>query len=370
MRVLFCAVFLTWAVFAQKPDLHELFEQAVEAQQRGDLALAVRDYQDLLQLSPKFFDARVNLGVALAHLGRYDEAIQNYRSALQLQPTNIALRLNLGLAYYKKGDLPNATQEFTPLQAAAPQDPRIATLLADCYLQRGENERVIQILAPLKNAHSADMDLAYVLASAWLNSGRLRLGAPLMEQVAKKGASTDAYLLAGKARLKLNEFPLALEDLSAAEHINPNLSGLSTPLGIAKEQTSDPQGAEAELRKAIVSNPDDFDANLHLGGILYERRDLATAKTYIDRAVALNPGSLFALYERALLENALGQLEPAVTDLEKVTQGNPDWLQAHVELAALYYKLHRPADGQKERQIVDRLTDEQQKAGPPRPPSP
>ncbi len=370
MRLLLCAALLASLACAQQPNLDQLFRSAVEAQERGDLALAIREYQHLLQLSPKLFDARVNLAVALVHLGRFDEAIQNYREALALQPTNRAVQLNLALAYYKKGDFTNALQEFISLHANTPNDARVATLLADCYLQRGENQQVIQILSPLAEAHPSDMDLAYVLASALINVGHWRSGAPLMEQVAKSGNSPDAYLLAGKARLKLNQFPFALKDLSAAERLNPNLPGLYTPLGIAKEQTSDAQGAETDLRKALASNPNDFDANLHLGGVLYERRDLAEARTYIDRAVKIDPASLFALYERALCENASGQLDAAVSDLEKVTQGDPRWLQAHVELAALYYKLHRPADGQRERQIVNRLTVEQQQQGPPQPPSP
>ena len=43
---------------------------------------------------------------------------------------------------------------------------------------------------------------------------------------------------------------------------------------------------------------------------------------------------------------------------------NPTWLDPHVELASLYYKLHRPQDGAREREIVERLTGEQQAHGP------
>jgi hypothetical protein len=44
-------------------------------------------------------------------------------------------------------------------------------------------------------------------------------------------------------------------------------------------------------------------------------------------------------------------------------KSDPDWLEPHVELATLY-RLHRPDDGAKERQIVDRLTAKQQEQGP------
>jgi hypothetical protein len=55
-------------------------------------------------------------------------------------------------------------------------------------------------------------------------------------------------------------------------------------------------------------------------------------------------------------------LDGAVGDLETVVRRDPGWMQAHVQLAALYYRLNRPQDGLKERQIVDRLSAEQQKA--------
>jgi hypothetical protein len=67
------------------------------------------------------------------------------------------------------------------------------------------------------------------------------------------------------------------------------------------------------------------------------------------------------VYLGALLKSKAGELESAVQDLEKVTRADPGWLQPHVELAALYYKLHRPTEGQRERAIVDQLMAGQQK---------
>src|ERR1700733_14486400 len=43
-----------------------------------------------------------------------------------------------------------------------------------------------------------------------------------------------------------------------------------------------------------------------------------------------------------------------------------NWLDPHVELAAAYYKLHRPEDGQRERDIVKQIEAKQQQAGPPK----
>ena len=70
--------------------------------------------------------------------------------------------------------------------------------------------------------------------------------------------------------------------------------------------------------------------------------------------------TLMARYESAMLASAEGKYEVAAKQLENLTQENPDWLDPHVELAALYYKLGRKQDGARERSTIDRLMKEQQ----------
>ena len=65
-----------------------------------------------------------------------------------------------------------------------------------------------------------------------------------------------------------------------------------------------------------------------------------------------------------MLKSTSGDYETAARELEQLAKDDPDWLEPHVELATLYYRLHRPDDGAKERQIVDRLTAKQQEQGP------
>jgi hypothetical protein len=71
-----------------------------------------------------------------------------------------------------------------------------------------------------------------------------------------------------------------------------------------------------------------------------------------------------ANYEDAMLKSTSGDTAGAAEQLEAVEKADPNWLEPHVELATLYYKLHRPKDGAKEREVVDRITAEQQKQGP------
>jgi hypothetical protein len=66
----------------------------------------------------------------------------------------------------------------------------------------------------------------------------------------------------------------------------------------------------------------------------------------------------------AMWKSTSGDYAGAAQDLERLEKASPDWLQPHVQLAAVYYRLHRPADGMREREIVAKLKAQQQQAGP------
>lgn len=194
---------LTWFVLslaavatpAQGPDMEQLFRDAYAAQQRGDAALAVSKYQELLRLQPDMIGAHANLGVVLVSLGRYDEAITQYNIALAEAPGDPALRLDLGLAYFKKGDLAGAAAQFASLHKDDPANVRMATLLGNCQVQLALNAQAIALLEPLEKANSENLDLELALGSAMIRADRTREGLERVQKVAEQRQSAEAYLL-------------------------------------------------------------------------------------------------------------------------------------------------------------------------------
>jgi tetratricopeptide (TPR) repeat protein len=368
MRVVLsiAAIFLFSASLAlpQQGDPDQLLNTAIEAQQHGDYQAAIRDYRKLLELRPDTVEAKVNLGAALAHVGDFDGAIAMYKSALPSMSQKNGVLRDLALAYYKKGDFQNANEQFEALHSALPNDIRITILLGDTDVRLGKPATAVTLLEPLESANTHNLDFEYAYGFAMIKAGKRRDGVALIEKVARSGNSADSYLLAGSTRLDLNDFEAARADLEAALLLDPKLPGIYTLLGTARDKTGDIPNAETAFREALKRNPDDFDANLYLGAILYKRRALDEAKPYLDRALQLNPASSMARYESAMLESTSGQNEAAAQALEKLVKDDPNWLEPHVELASLYYRLHRPADGARERAIVDRLTADQQTQGP------
>ena len=357
-------VFFTGVAVSQQPDPEQILKSAIDAQQAGKYQTAIHAYREVLKLRPNMVEAKVNLGAALAHEGQYDAAIEMYLSALpSVQPKNGVL-LNLALAYYKKGDFEHARQRLETLHEMQPKDVRVAILLGDTDVRLNRADLAVTLLEPLEAANTHNMDFEYVLGSSLIQAGQRREGIARIEKVAEAGPSADAYFLAGATLMQMNEFESARRDLEAAMRLDPRIPGIQTLVGTARDKTGDPTQAELAFRDALKQNPDDFEANLYLGAILYKRREMDEAKPYLERAVRLNPKNSLARYEAAMLKSTAGDFESAANELAALAKDDPDWLEPHVELATLYYKLHRPEDGAKERAIVDRLNAEQQAKGP------
>jgi len=348
------------AVCAQSSNPGQLFRDAVAAQQRGEDAVAVTKYQELLKSYPDAVEVRTNLGVALAKLGRYDEAIQQYRAVLA-KKDNPGLRFNLALAYYKKGAWREAVEQLNTLRAAQPDDERFTTLLADCYTKLGQDEKAVALLKPLEAVHPGDLSVEWLLGSALVRTGHRREGLELVVRVAREGHRPEAFLLAGQTAMKMDEFEMARDLVAEAAKLNPKLAGLDTLRGTVLTYLGDNDGAAESLRKAVAEDPKDFDAQLGLGAVLHTARDLDGARDHLQRALQLKPNSTVARYEWARLERTEGHLEAAMRDFEKVVHDDPNWAQPHVELATVYFRLNRQEDGEKQRAIFDRLTAEQQK---------
>lgn len=358
-----------WAQTGKPLPLNEAddyLRKGIAAQQSHDLNTAIEDYRKALALDSNLGEARANLGAALSAAGQFDAAIEEDKKVLASAPGNTGVRMNLGLAYYKKGDMENARAAFTVVLAARPQDVAAAVLLGYADIKLGKSSDAAAMLAPLEHGRESNMDLEYVLAYALIDSGEEATGLPKMEKVAKATQSADAYFIAGTARLRRREFHEARTDLDAAINLQGNFPGLYTMAGQARDALGDTDAAQPAFEQALKQDPRDFTANLYLGTMRLKQRNLDSARPMLELALQLQPASPMARLQMAKLNGMTGKYAEAAATLEELEKADPNWIDPHIELAAIYYKLHRPDDGQRERDIVQKIEAKQQNAGPPK----
>jgi tetratricopeptide (TPR) repeat protein len=278
------------------------FASAVQLHQSGDLEGAIAGYRKCLAAEPGRVDARSNLGVVLAKLGRYREAVVEYEEALKSAPPEVAprLRFNLALAFYKSFQISEAAAVLETLRAAQPDDLNLALLLADCRLQLGEFPSAVAILAPLEPAHQDEQALNYVLGMALIRSGKVSEGQIRVDRILRRGDSAEGHFLLGSALFEAGNYPAALSELTEAAARNGELASLQSYLGRAFLFTGDADSAEEAFRKELAVNPNDYDSNFQLASILARRGQTEESRKLLARAVEVRPGSAEA--RRALDE--------------------------------------------------------------------
>jgi tetratricopeptide (TPR) repeat protein len=344
----------------------EFLRNGLAAQQHGNVKAAIEDYRQALALEPGLAEARSNLGAALSADGQFDAAIDEDARALETSPDKTAVRMNLALAYYKKGDTEHAHTEFERVHAAWPRDISAAVLLGYTDIKLDREAEAVAMLTPLEAGHESNTDLEYVLAYALIRTGKADQGLPRMEKVAQATRSADAYYIAGSARMDRQEFREAQVDLDQAQELTPALPGLHTLVGQAHDALGEIDKSVPAFQAALREDPRDFTANLYLGATRLKQRDFESARPLLEMALELRPNWPLARLQMAKLNGMTGKYEEAAATLEDIIKNDPKWLDPHVELATIYYKLHRPEDGQREREIVAQIEAQQQKAGPPK----
>jgi tetratricopeptide (TPR) repeat protein len=351
---------------APAQNVDALLSAGIAAQQQHDYNSAIDDYRKVLAVQPNQPDARANLGAALAEAGQFDAAIDEDRRALEVAPDKTAVRLNLALAYYKKGDMEHAHTEFETVHEARPGDIKTTVLLGYTDIKLNKELDAAQMLAPLEAGQESNMDFEYVLGLAMIDTGHDKEGLPRMETVAQTTHSVDAYFIAGSARMRRSEFREARADLDTALGIDPLFPGLWTLAGQARDALGDTDASVQAFEAALRENPKDATANLYLGAIRLKQRDFDGARPLLELALQLEPGHPQTRMQLAKLDGMTGRYAEAAATLEDLEKNDPAWLDPHVELATIYYKLHRPSDGDREREIVRQIEAKQQQAGPPK----
>jgi len=353
-----------WLAFclgsANAQSIPELLHRAVAAQQSGDLTTAIRLYQEVLKQKPELGEIHSNIGAALVQLGRVPEAIEEYKLALKSKPGNAAVTLNLALAHYKLDDYDAVIGLLLPIEPQSPDNLQMALLLAACLMQRNENAKVIGLLTPLEDKFPADRALAFLLGTALLNDDQVNRAQLVLDRILRDGESAETQLLLGAIKLRAREFNPAIENLKRAVELNPDLPEVHSYYGRALRAAGDTPAATEQFRAELAHHPNDFVSNLEISVLLKQEGRLAEARQRLDAALRVRPEDPGAFYQLASIDVMEGRNQQALAALERIVKAAPNFTEAQVSLATVYYRLNRREDGDRVRAIVRKLQEQEQ----------
>ncbi len=270
-------------------ELTACFAAAVQAQQRGDRAVAEANYRSILATVPGHLDTAHNLAILLGDQQRHGEALALWQSVQAAEPGSIDACIEAALTRIRMGDGSGAGADLQRAVALLPQDDDTWRRIASGFVLL---------------RHFPDAVDAYTAA---LNCN------PEEPRNYTAFASLCSHL---------GEYAVARELAESATRLAPNLLWAWVELGNAQMKDGHPEAAATSFGEAIRIAPADPVGYCNLAITQMEAMDLEAAGRNLDQALALEPEHPLARWNRALVRLTQGQLREAWPDYEYRRQAN------------------------------------------------
>jgi predicted O-linked N-acetylglucosamine transferase (SPINDLY family) len=263
---------------------------AVAHHQRGRLDQAVVLYREVLQSSPRHFDALHLCAVIAAQRGDPASALGMFDRALKIESGNAAALNNRGMALRDLGRLEEALADFD--RAA-----RIRPDLLDALVNRGN------VLRDLKRLEAAVADYDRVL--------RAQPGHVL------------AHFNRGNALQDLGRHEEALASYDSAIEAQPDFADALNNRGNALRDLRRSDEALESFRRALAIRPDFAGALHNYANALQDMKRSAEALECYDHAISLEPGFAQAHYNRGNALVELKRLGEALESYDRALELDP-----------------------------------------------
>jgi tetratricopeptide (TPR) repeat protein len=333
-------------VFAAATAAAALALGALTVDRNRDYVDEINIWQDTVLKRPSNVRALQNLGAALAHHGRPQEAVPFLERALAIDPYAEYALENLGLIRLEEGRSSEAVALLARRLERRPDDGISHLNLAKALLATGDSARALAALEEavrlLPDNGLAHARLGLVLA----DQGRLGEAAASTERAVELDRDNPSVrLAAAKVSLRRGMNDDAIENYRAALELDPDEVEASFGLALALERsgspdeaaaiferivaadpspqrlvalagtasaTVDPEAGIGLLRAATRLRPDDPQLQLALGRLLAADRQSVEALACYRRTLELQPRSADAANSLALLLATAD--DPAVRD--------------------------------------------------------
>ena len=229
--------------------------------------------------------------------------------------------------------------------------------------------KVVALLDPLVTVSTDDLGAVYLMGTALARDNQAARSQIWLDRILSKGDTAEAHLLIGTAKLMANEISAARVDLEKAVALNPKLPGRTFVPGAGPAAPCRYGGGAGGVPPGVGVRSERFRRQPAAWWIDEAGRSSGrSTQAYWNTRLSIRAGDFAARYQIATIDMTQGKIEEARAGLESIVKETPEFTEAHVSLATVYYRLKRKDDGDRERDIVKKLNAAQQ-ARQKRPPA-
>lgn len=330
----------------------------------GKTSESVAAYRQAVTLNPKWFEANLNLGLALAKSGNLAEAATFLRAATQLQPLNgreqALSRAWFSLAQVLEGAQGSQQEALADYQKAAQLNPGNSdAVLGAARLMEAGGDLPGAEKNYLNAAQMGNNDALQPLIRLYLKQKRFPEAEARLREYQAKNPTPEVLVLLSqvlKAEGKVPEAISTLERVSGPNPASPQLQQELASLYLENKQYAD---AMRILQGLLARTPDDAQLHWILGSALLHQFKYPEAEAEMLQAVKLNQAMDVDYWELAYAAQQNKHYELAIRALDLRAKRQPEtaatyWIRAvsydglrMFKPAADNYKLFLEADAGK-----------------------
>jgi len=306
--------------------------------------------------APVADDTQLQAAKDLVAAGKVDEAIRKLTAIQQTRPQMKGVEHELGLAYYRKADFLEAQAAFAKAMGEDPQDRESVQLRGLSLYQLGRPAEAIPFLKLVQSwIGSVSVDSNYVLGLCYMHTQNydqarksfaqmygvppdsaaahlflarmlLRQGYdPIAEQNAQQAAAMDPKLplvhyLLGEFYLYKSDVQKAIGEFELEQKLNPGYAGTYDRLGDSYSRLARYDDAERALQRAILLDATATGPYILMGKVLVKKKDFASATTYLEKALRMDPSNYISHHLMGEAYRGLGREADAERELKRAEE--------------------------------------------------
>jgi len=310
-----------------------IFEQQYENTSKAEYASQAIDfYKKAYALDPKSPVIGERLAEMYWKAQRTRDAIAEAQEILKHHPDDVPTRRLLARIYLRSlGDLSagvgqsevagKAIEQYKEIYRLDPSDTESALWLTRLYRLRNEHDKAEAVLRGILKVDPENEPAVEQLTQLLLDEGKSTEAVALLEGMNSRTPSAALLDLLGDAYTQTKDLPKAEQAYRKAIDLDPSelshLRGLGQTL-MTEEKFSD---ALTVYQKLAELTPDDADIYLRIAQIYREMHQLDRAEESLLKARQYAPGSLEVMYNEAMLYQAQGRYDDAISVLSDAITG-------------------------------------------------
>jgi tetratricopeptide (TPR) repeat protein len=334
--------FFAATVRAQSTSAEQALEQ-VAALIRGDrLAEAEKELNSVFRVAPDLPVALNLMGSVRAKQGRLVEAEALFLRAVRNDKSFTGARMNLVYLYLLKHAPDKAILQLNEVIALEPDNREAKVLLGDAYLAQNDLQKAEENYLSVLDQKLDNPGALFGLAQISRAKGETREEMIYLNRVGTLLAGSTAtdflYKFALEA-MRAGLFDEAKSALERAVELKPKEPSYLLALGIAELRKTDLFAAEKTFRGVLALQPNNAQAQLHLGYVLLNQKKYAEARTWLEKSARPGAAVPEVFYYLGLVAQEQNDDAGAIVLFEKTVRQLPTYVHAHIALGSSYMKL-------------------------------